>query len=1110
MISIKNIAVISKFETRILWRNWFFKIFGILAIIILGIFNLVAFTPLTNPRWFFIANSWNIPYANMLLLSIGQTAAIIFLAAGSISKNKKIDTNEVFYVRALSNSDYVLGKAFAIFKLFFWLNLVVLIPGLIMNLTNPEASFNFMAFFVYPLLVSIPTIIFLIGLVFFTATLLRNQPVTIIMLLGLSALVLFYFLNKYDNILDFMAFRLNMMASELAGFSRMNFILLQRGFYILSGFTCLFAAAFFLNRLANHRRNKIILGVVILFFAIVASWMMSSMWQIRNSKISIRQELIDMNGRWSEKPNVELTSNHVTITHHGNTLDGLSILKAINRSNQVLDTIFFTLNPELQVNEVKINEKPVLFDQQLQIVSVPLSLKIKPDEMVNLTIGYSGQIDERVAHLEVTQKRYEEKDQSFIFPIGKRYAFLQPDYVLLTKDVLWYPDTQVGYSKTSPIRERSALVDFKLDVKVNNSLTAISQGQSRKTEEGVFQFRPEYPLPQISLTIGNYLKKSVSVDSVDYELYHYPQNDYFSSFFTEIGDTLSFLIKDLKNGYEHDQKLNYPFHRLQLVESPIQFSAYDKIYENHQSYIQPEVILLPESGGDIRSFDLKRQFRSMDQQAKRENKVMSDKEKQANVFNTIIKGELTKQIANNFFLDGANSDQANYSIFPNLFDYNSGIVSNDWPTINRSLASYLNNEKRPENDYSRNLNGISFAEECNELMSRNSLIEILTSDEKFDKINKSIELKGEYLFSILEQQLGNKRFKEFMYAWINRNQHKRNSFSDLRNAIQTEFETDIDQIIKRIYSDQDQPAFEIENLQKFEILDGDRKRYQLLVDIENTGKNDGVVRVKFDDLNTVDQFGFRTSNQVAAVIFPEYLSVIKRGEKLQLGFLLDSKPNQISINTLVSQNIPSVINLPVGQFKTDEKMIPFEGERSIIDVTLTDQYQVIVDNEDPGFTTFSPIKDTYLKEYLDRKNPNDKKYYGIWGGSFSKWLPTTGPDYYGQHIRSAHFTRAGNGEKTATWKPTLKEEGFYDLYVFLKGKNQGDSYNSSSGRNYTYQYTINHADGKDEINFNLANADRGWNYLGSYYLTKEGTSVELSDRCDQRRVFADAVKWVKQ
>lgn len=1113
MISIKNISVISRYETRILWRNWFFKIFGILAILFLLIFNLAAFSSFSNGQWFFYANSWNMPYANMLMLSIGQVAAVIFLATGSITKNKKIDTNEVFYVRAISNADYVFGKAIAVFKLFFWLNLVLLVPVMIINLTNPAADFNILAYMVYPLLVSFPSIIFTTGIAFFLATILRNQPVTIILLLGLSAVIIIYFLGRYENILDFMAFRLDMMASEISGFSNFEFILYQRGFYVVSGIAFLFGTALFLDRLSSHQNNRYKLGIVILLFIGAASFLMVSLWNTRNDSITKRAEMVEINGLWADAPNIEILSNHIQLTHLGNEIEAVSKISAVNHHSMPLDTIYFTLNPDLKVSKLLMNDQKESFNQKLQVITIPLKDEISSGKEITVEIAYKGEITEDVAHLEVGLDRYQQKDQSFIYPVGKRYAFLQPDYVLLTNDVLWYPDTQIGYSTKSPVKDRTSFIDFKLDVKVLNNHTAVSQGSVTETEEGVFQFRPEFALPQISLTIGTYQKKALTVDSISYELYYYEGDDYFSSYFDEMGDTLNYLMTDLKNGYESEQKLKYPFKRLQFVESPIQFSAYDKIYEGHQSFVQPELILLPEKGGDNRSFDLKRQFSQMDQQAKRENKVMSDKEKQANVFNDLVKKEFTSQIVNNFFFDGRDADDPSYAIFPNLYDYHSGIASNDWPTLNRSIASYLNNEKQPGNDFSRNINGISFAEECNELMLRNTLMEILTQDLEFAKIKKSISLKGEYLFSFLEQLLGKSRFKEFMYQWINRNQHIRSSYKDFREEVKVAFNLDIDPIIKQIYSDTDQPSFEIDNLQKYEILDGDRKRYQLLVDVKNTGTNDGVVKVNFNSVNeSNNRFGFSgRTNQVADINFPEYLSVIKKGEIIQLGFLLDAKPNQISVNTLVSQNIPSVITFSVGQFTVRENFTPFEGERKITEEKIISQYEIIVDDEDPGFSTFSPIKDTYLKEYMDSRNPSDKKYFGIWRRSYSKWQATTGSDFYGQHIRSAHFTRSGKGEKTVEWKPQLNEEGFYDLYIFMIGKNQGQSNNrGNTNRNYTYQYFVNHLDGQDEISFNLANAERGWNYLGSYYFPKEGASVVLTDLCEQRTVYADAIKWVKQ
>ncbi|MEP5611787.1 MAG: hypothetical protein ABJP45_06025, partial [Cyclobacteriaceae bacterium] len=165
MISLGNILTIAKFESKVIWRNWFFRIFSVGILFFLSMFNTFAFSLADDsPRWFNVSNSWGIPYGNMFLLSIAQAAAIIFLASGLIKKDKKIDTNEVFFTRSISNADYVLGKALALFKLFFWLNVVILSIGLIVNLTNPTAAFNPMGYIIYPLLSSFPSIVFSNGL----------------------------------------------------------------------------------------------------------------------------------------------------------------------------------------------------------------------------------------------------------------------------------------------------------------------------------------------------------------------------------------------------------------------------------------------------------------------------------------------------------------------------------------------------------------------------------------------------------------------------------------------------------------------------------------------------------------------------------------------------------------------------------------------------------------------------------------------------------------------------------------------------------------------------------------------------------------------------------
>ncbi|MEO9481920.1 MAG: hypothetical protein ABJG47_00650 [Ekhidna sp.] len=1110
MISISNILTISKYESKVLWRNWFFRIFSIGILFFLFIFDMAAFSPISDSPWFIKSNSWGPAYTNMLMSAIPQAAAIIFLATGLVKKNKKIDTNEVFFARAISNADYVFGKALALFKLFFWLNVVILVMGMIYNLTNPITYFNPLAYVFYPLLISMPAIVFTTGLAFLLVTLLRNQPVSIVLLLGLSGVILIYFFGKYSSIFDYMAFRLNLMASDISGFSNLKFIVLQRAFYFTAGVACLVGSAFFLDRLSNHVRNKISLGSIMLVFAGFAGYIMMSLWEYRNGSIDLREDMVELNGRWAEAPNISILSNHLTLEHQGNEIKGTSKMLVTNTTQVHLDTLFFTLNPGLEVTGLTINNEEVEFKKELHIVSIPFKQGIGAGEKSEVEISYQGTILEEAAHLEVEQKRYETIDGDFIYAIEKRYAFLQQDYALLTKDVLWYPSNMVGYSLSSPVKELGSFIDFKLDVKVAGNHTPISQGNVEKVGD-YHQFRPESPLPQISLTIGDYEKKELFVDSTTYSIYYHRGNDYFSQHLNELGDTLDILVKDLVNSYEHDQQLDYPFQRLLFVEVPIQFKAYNKIYEGHQAFVQPEIVLWPEKGGNIRDFDFKRQFRNMERQARQENQVLSDKEKQANVFNTLIKKVFTKQLGDNWFFDGRDEDVANYSIFPNLYAYNSGIVSNEWILLNKGIAEYLNEVRLPENDFSRNINGISFTEECNQLMQETPLMDLLTQETDFSKIQKSVSLKGQYLFSYLEQLIGEEELKEFLYQWINSNQHQLTSYIDFRNRILNTFQLDIDPIINQVYSETDQPSFEINNMDQYELLDGDRKRYQVLFDATNTGLNDGVLTVTFDDESDSENFSFRRRNLEAKTAQLEYTSLIKAGETRQFGFILDTEPTQIAINTLVSKNIPSVITLSPGQFILKENAIPFEGERVIEEATKPSQYEVIVDNEDEGFSFFSPIKDTYLRAYLDKKNPSNKKYYGIWRRSYSKWRLTTGSSFYGQHIRSAHFTRSGKGEKITEWTPDLKEEGFYDLYTFMMGKNQNQfTRRGSSDRRFTYKYIINHADGKDEINFNLSNAERGWNYLGSYYFSGEGGSVVLTDECDLRTVYADAIKWVKQ
>ena len=57
-------------------------------------------------------------------------------------------------------------------------------------------------------------------------------------------------------------------------------------------------------------------------------------------------------------------------------------------------------------------------------------------------------------------------------------------------------------------------------------------------------------------------------------------------------------------------------------------------------------------------------------------------------------------------------------------------------------------------------------------------------------------------------------------------------------------------------------------------------------------------------------------------------------------------------------------------------------------------------------------------------------------------------------------------------------------------------------------FLIYHDDGVEETELDLNAADDGWNYLGSYYISRGEAKLEETNRSEGRVVIADAVKWV--
>jgi ABC-type transport system involved in multi-copper enzyme maturation permease subunit len=143
---------------------------------------------------------------------------VIFLAADFLKRDKKVDTNEVLYTRSMSNFEYIAGKTWGILRLFLSLDLLILGIGLLINIISKSMSVNLLSYLQFLLIIPIPTIIFSLGLAFVLMSLIRNQAVTFLVLLGIAASNMFWGWFRFGYIFDYMSFGLPVFRSDILGF----------------------------------------------------------------------------------------------------------------------------------------------------------------------------------------------------------------------------------------------------------------------------------------------------------------------------------------------------------------------------------------------------------------------------------------------------------------------------------------------------------------------------------------------------------------------------------------------------------------------------------------------------------------------------------------------------------------------------------------------------------------------------------------------------------------------------------------------------------------------------------------------------------------------------
>ncbi len=1110
--SIQSVAL---YESKLLKRSWFYRIFLILAILFLCIFNFVALVWEGNSGlWLMKAIPAMIPYANLLYLNTGQAIIAVFLSSEFLKTDRKLDTSEVFYVHPLSNAEYVIGKIWGNARVFIQLDLLIILLVVIFNLISGVAI-DWMAYLGYFLLICIPTLIYIFGLSVSLMLILKSQAVTFVILLGYIALTLFNLGDKFHYLFDYMAFNLPLVKSTIVGFTNWAIVINHRVMYLLLGLGFICLTIFLFRRLPNSKKASyrwLALSVLLIAVGVGTAYRHVINYTGATAK---RQLYTEVNNQYVNSPKMVVERYGIDLQQQPNTIVSEVQMQgvALERSSRFT----FCLNPGLQVSEVVENGNPLSFTREHQILLVDFGRVMEAGDSVLFTMKYEGRVDPDFCYLDIPNELLNEEYASQGFNIEKEYSFQEENYLLFTPETYWYPRPGTSYSSDSPDWQQAYFSHFRLKVTTRDHLKALSQGTMEgeaweDTGDNVFVYETDFPTPSITLIIGDYERKSVEVDSTLYSVWYLKGHDYFSDVFEPISDTIPAQIRERRRSLESNYNLDYSFHRLSLVEVPVQFYGYARTWTQAQEVMQPEMILLPEKGCLLDNADVVNEVRNEQRWARQRGQEVSDEDAALRVFNRFLglfqRTESDMNWSSERGAINVTVEPNPYFIFPQLYNYRYNVFSSEWSVANRLIELYLQ-DKSEEATWIRQMNGISNNEKANLLMEKASFKELLADVEHRDLLDNIVSLKANYLFAYAEQNVGYNEYRDSLRNVLQRNVFTNLRFESLLDTMGAIAGVDLRAPLEAWNHPTPLPVYTLGTPEILQITNRDQEVFVTKLQITNDSDYDGVINlnISFGGQSLYDP---RAKRKIA----------LNAHETKRLVSVWDEVPRSINVNTLISGNLPSSINFPVSNIiRERNKPIDEEGDFVVQNASYNIPGEVIVDNEDSDlFVLSEPEVVGLLPQWLDQMDDTSFDYSGVssWRPPL-QWTLTTNDRYYGTRVRSAYVIKSGSGNQTATWKVPVPSAGTYDLFYWVcrpddarrrGGRGRGGGRGARGDSEYHFKV---HYDGSAEDAYiDLRRSDEGWSLLGTYFFGEDTVQVVLSNDCRLQSVTADAVRIVKR
>ena len=1090
-MALDKIRLIASYERKIIRRHLSFWIF--LICIVFGIAGVQWYLQVDSPVWAESALSATVPYMNAWFFNLLQSLLVIFVGVEFVWRDRRLGTNETFLSRSETNVEYMFGKIWGVMKLCLLLNLVSIGIAIMIHLLFMETvAFKPLLYLFYLFTLTFPALVFVFGISLFAAMLIRNYYLALLLLM--IGFIGSYFATPWVlyGTFDPWARSLPLLFSDAIGFANIGILLLHRLAYFFCGIGLIFLSVLLVKRMDDRRSAfRKVLGILasgfILLGIFAGALYLNTYLDINQRRVRFRiaQE------KYMKSDRVQVVSNRMVYKQSGDRLHVESFLLLVNKSKQSIDTPILYLNPGLSIVSLTSEEQELFYNREGHVVVI--KRRMECGEELPLRVEYEGIIDEAICYLELPDEEYHDtrmgilplsadplgnmpKTRHELYSNGGRFAHVGNKYTILLPECLWYLSAVPPVNLQIPSMKDFDFTDYRLEVEGQESKTVISQGSMKKNEKGI-SYSNDHPLPRLSLCIGDYEQKTITVDSLSFGVYYFPGHDFWTEGYNLSPDSSRLLMSYHLGVLERQTGNSLPVNRLSIVEMPLNFRPYLRQGQLGSNFVQPELVFFPE-----------KLFTESYRSIKDILKLLKTKRS----LDSEVEGvALRSNVLNRFF-------EPIYNIMPMYQEFRTTIYSDKFPCIGdliyeirfsgQSKDHLSLNEKVKTIQYwdGRSLRGA--------LMDRDNPVEYIMLKKKREHINSLIATRVEMMY-----------MWDFIEDFVKCHPFQRVDFDVFAREFKDQFNVNIDSLLERYYADDRLPTLFVQDL-KMESYNGiplgSCKVY-------NPSNIDGVLRV--------DGYDQKLRRQR-----PNYFLIPAKSCK-EIRVSNYTIPN-FAVELGLCCNLPDKISIIFNDREETEK--DWEGIRDVDSSTFRlPLNEIIVDNEDVGFRLVKKDKrkkwgERFLKEqeYQGMENVGDE------------WILSISSSSYGYKIKSAYCKKAGMGEEYAEWMVKIKEPGKYRVAVHVPEYLYA-IYLGSFLKNARLYYQVFSEEGDIYVELDLNEEAPGWIELGTYEFSEGNYFVRLSDKggtdlqpviktgmlkvkgnsnitCSQM-IIADAVKWVK-